>query len=80
MRGQITLRANSSDKLMKASNWAKREFEFDSLPDNRTIKKWIENSCLRGRIINGSVWVYSSEKWGVDATVSQAVMQLINEE
>ncbi len=27
-----------SGKLMKASAWAKREFEIGSIPDNRTIK------------------------------------------
>ncbi|GBO49500.1 hypothetical protein MFFDBJGM_02517 [Pectobacterium versatile] len=67
-------------KLMKASKWGKREFEVGSEPDTRTIKRWIENGLLRGRIVDGSAWVCSSEKWGVDSTVSQAVMQLISEE
>ncbi|MFJ5472732.1 hypothetical protein [Pectobacterium carotovorum] len=80
MNNKITLSATQKDKLMKASLWARREFDDDSIPDNRTIKRWIENGCLRGRIVDGSAWVCSSEKWGVDATVSQAVMQLIREE
>ncbi|MEC5320819.1 hypothetical protein VSX61_21935 [Brenneria populi subsp. brevivirga] len=66
-------------KLMKANLWGKREFEAGSIPDNRTIKRWVENGILRGRIVDGTVWVCSSEKWGVDSAVSQAVRQLIKE-
>ncbi|MBP1037390.1 hypothetical protein J8631_17650 [Serratia fonticola] len=66
-------------KLMKASAWGKREFEAGSIPDNRTIKRWIERGELQGRIVDGSVWVISTEKWGVSAVVSQRVHQLINE-
>ena len=66
-------------KLMKASLWGKREFSIDSIPDNRTIKRWVENGLLMGRIIDGSVFVYETEKWGVDSIVNQAVRQLIIE-
>jgi hypothetical protein len=64
-------------KLMKASLWSKREFTKDSIPDNRTIKRWVENGLLMGRIVDGSVFVYETEKWGVDSIVNQAVRQLI---
>lgn len=67
-------------KLMKASRWGKREFEPGSIPDNRTIKRWIENGHLLGRIVDGTILVYSSEKWGVDSLVSQKVRQLIQED
>jgi hypothetical protein len=50
-------------KLMKASLWSKREFTKDSIPDNRTIKRWVENGLLMGRIVDGSVFVYETEKW-----------------
>ncbi|ELE6493420.1 DUF4817 domain-containing protein [Enterobacter kobei] len=66
-------------KLMKASQWGRREFTDDSVPDNRTIKRWVENGLLMGRIVDGSVFVCETEKWGVDSIVSQAVRQLINE-
>ena len=66
-------------KLMKASQWGRREFEPGSEPDNRTIKRWIENGLLQGRIVDGAVWVCSSEKWGVDSVISQAVTKLIQE-
>lgn len=66
-------------KLMKASQWGRREFTDDSVPDNRTIKRWVENGLLMGRIVDGSVFVCETEKWGVDSMVSQAVRQLINE-
>ncbi|WP_353614818.1 hypothetical protein [Mangrovibacter phragmitis] len=67
-------------KLMKASAWGKREFVPGSIPDNRTIKRWIEDGLLRGRVVDGAAWVCSSENWGVDSMVSQAVRQLINED
>lgn len=35
-------------KLMKASQWGRREFTDDSVPDNRTIKRWVENGLLMG--------------------------------
>lgn len=67
-------------KLMKASAWGKREFEPGSIPQNRTIRRWIENGLLMGRIVDGSILVYSSEKWGVDSIVSAKVRQLIQED
>ena len=67
-------------KLMKASQWKKREFEAGSLPDNRTIKRWIENGKLQGRIVDGAILVSSSEKWGVDSMVSDMVRRLIQED
>lgn len=69
----------NEDKLMRASNWLKREFEEGSIPDKRTVKRWIEHGQLRGRVIDGMSWVYSSERWGVQSEVSHAVNQLIRE-
>lgn len=62
---------------MKASAWAKREFESGSIPDNRTIKKWVESGILRGRVVDSSVWVYSSERWGIESIISSCVDELI---
>ncbi|EPJ3763096.1 hypothetical protein ACRU1U_07410 [Providencia stuartii] len=67
----------SSGKLMKASAWAKREFEKGSIPDNRTIKRWVEIGEVRGRIVDCSVWVYASERWGVESDISSCVSDLI---
>ncbi|MEQ5325292.1 MULTISPECIES: hypothetical protein [Proteus] len=66
-----------SGKLMKASAWAKREFEIGSIPDNRTIKRWIEIGKLKGRIVDGSILVNSSERWGVESVISSCVNNLI---
>ncbi|NHB93550.1 hypothetical protein [Photorhabdus cinerea] len=68
-----------SGKLMKASSWGSREFEKGSVPDNRTIKHWIEIGRLKGKIIDGSVWVNSSERWGVESSISSCVSQLIRD-
>lgn len=63
---------------MKASAWAKREFEIGSIPDNRTIKKWVETGLLKGKIVDCSVvWVYSSERWGIESVISSCVDELI---
>ncbi|MEH4799782.1 hypothetical protein PO472_13175 [Atlantibacter hermannii] len=67
-------------KLMKASAWGKREFVTGSVPDNRTIKRWVENGLLRGRIVDGMVWVCSGEQWGVDSMISENVRRLIQED
>lgn len=48
-------------KLMKASQWGRREFSDGSIPDNRTIKRWVENGLLMGRIVDGSVFVCETE-------------------
>ena len=66
-------------KVMRASAWGKREFEVGSIPDNRTIRRWIENGRLRGRIVDGTILVYSSERWGVESVVSHLVHNLISE-
>ncbi len=66
-------------KLMKASHWGQREFEKGSVPDNRTIRRWVQNGILRGKIVDNSAWVYSSERWGVDSMVSHKVKQLLGE-
>ncbi|QXF34324.1 hypothetical protein CE143_15075 [Photorhabdus luminescens] len=68
-----------SGKLMKARSWGLREFEKGSVPDNRTIKHWIEIGKLKGKIIDGSVWVNSSERWGVESSISSCVSQLIRD-
>ncbi len=68
-----------SGKLMKAKSWGLREFEIGSVPDNRTIKHWIETGKLKGKIIDGSVWVNSSEKWGVESSISSCVSRLIRD-
>ncbi|EPJ0398991.1 hypothetical protein ACTBCG_001116 [Providencia rettgeri] len=64
-------------KLMKASAWAKREFEHGSIPDNRTIKKWVESGILKGRIVDSSVWIISTERWGIESVISSCVDELI---
>lgn len=66
-------------KLMKASQWGKREFVSGSVPDNRTIKRWVENGLLKGRVVDGMVWVCSSEQWGVDSVISERVRTLMQE-
>lgn len=66
-------------KLMKASLWGRREFSAESIPDNRTIRRWIENGLLAGRVVDGSVFVYDSEKWGVASVINSTVLQLMRE-
>ncbi len=66
-----------ADRLMKASAWATREFSAESKPDNRTIKSWIENGVIRGRVIDSKAYVFESVRYGVESNVSIAVDSLI---
>jgi hypothetical protein len=70
----------NNGKLMKASQWAKREFEQGSIPNPKTIKKWVQNGVINGRIIDQSVWIFSSEKMGVSSSISAHVKALIEDE
>lgn len=65
-------------KLMKASQWAKREFSDGSIPDRRTIRAWVMNGKVSGQIIDSNVYVYETETFGVRSEVSAAVMALIS--
>ncbi len=67
-------------KLMKASQWARREFEKGSIPTPKTIKKWVQNGVISGKIIDQSVWVFSNEKMGVSSSVSAHVRALIEDQ
>ena len=64
-------------RLMKASAWAKREFSAGSIPDSRTIKRWIENGRVKGRIIDSSLYVFENETFGVKSEISATVDALI---
>lgn len=68
-----------ADRLMKASAWSAREFSPESAPDNRTIKSWIENGVIRGRIIDNKAYVFESVQYGVEDTISSAVSSLIRQ-
>ncbi|MCS6237106.1 hypothetical protein G3495_18630 [Shewanella baltica] len=64
-------------KLMKASEWAGREFADGSAPQNRTIKTWILRGKVRGAIIDGKVYVYEDQHFGIPQAVSNTVMSLV---
>lgn len=64
-------------KLMKASEWSCREFTEGSTPQNRTVKQWILRGKVRGEIIDGKVYVYEDQRFGVTQQVSNAVSQLV---
>ncbi|RBP73448.1 hypothetical protein V8687_09650 [Shewanella baltica] len=66
-------------KLMKAMAWAKREFADGSVPDNKTVRRWVERNVIAGRVIDGNTYVFETEKAGVDSHVSQAVQALLRE-
>ncbi len=67
----------SAKKLMKASQWAKREFVQGSEPSTQTIKKWIETGTISGRIINGISYVFNNEQVGVDDRITHIVKDLM---
>ncbi|MCT8866957.1 hypothetical protein K5M78_06025 [Shewanella xiamenensis] len=66
-------------KLMKAMAWAKREFAEGSIPDNKTIRRWVERNVIAGRVIDGNTYVFDTERAGVDSNVSKTVQELLRE-
>lgn len=66
-----------TSKLMKAREWSTREFANSSAPLNRTIKSWILRGVIRGMIVDGKVYVYEDQHFGMAPAVSSAVSDLI---
>ncbi|MBQ4864580.1 hypothetical protein J8L98_23130 [Pseudoalteromonas sp. MMG013] len=66
-----------SGKLMRASQWAKREFTPGSIPTARTLRQWVENGVVEGRIIDGAAFIFDTEKAGLNSQVSSAVNSLL---
>lgn len=62
---------------MKASEWSKREFSASSMPQNRTIKSWILKGKVLGRVIDGRIYVYEDQRFGITSSVNSAVSSLI---
>ncbi|AZZ97983.1 hypothetical protein [Pseudoalteromonas sp. R3] len=67
----------TTGKLMRASQWARREFAQGSIPTARTLRNWVESGEVAGRIIGSAVFIFESEKAGLDTQVSQAVAKLL---
>ncbi|WP_404389947.1 hypothetical protein [Pseudoalteromonas phenolica] len=67
----------TNGKLMRASQWAKREFAPGSVPTARTLRGWVESGHVAGRIIGGAVFIFDTEKAGLDAEISSAVSSLL---
>ncbi|MCX8602429.1 MULTISPECIES: hypothetical protein [unclassified Gilliamella] len=66
------------NKLVKASIWAKSQFAENSIPDRKTIKKWIEKGKIKGLVDDdGALWVYENEIFGVDRNISNEVSKLM---
>lgn len=68
----------TTGKLMRASQWAKREFAPGSVPTARTLRGWITSGHVQGRIIDGAAFIFDTEKAGLDSEVSFAVRNLLN--
>ncbi|MGL4735176.1 MAG: hypothetical protein ACRCWB_08860 [Enterovibrio sp.] len=66
-------------KLMTAIAWAKREFAEGSLPCKKTLKRWVEQNVISGRIIDGDTYVFETEMVGVESTISKVVQELLRE-
>lgn len=43
--------------LVKASVWAKKTFDADSIPDRRTIRQWISKGVIKGVIIDNNAFI-----------------------
>ncbi|MCG9745969.1 MULTISPECIES: hypothetical protein [Shewanella] len=75
----MSLLNRNKAKLMKARLWAKREFENDSVPQNRTIKNWILRGDIKGKVIGRRTYVYEDQYYDMIQEVSDCVSSLIAE-
>ncbi|MBM7074493.1 hypothetical protein JQC92_21150 [Shewanella sp. 202IG2-18] len=64
-------------KLMKATKWVNREFAKDSQPSLVTVRKWIQNGVIAGRMINGGAYVFDDQSAGLDSHVNKIVKDLM---
>ncbi|RLV59464.1 hypothetical protein D5018_11805 [Parashewanella curva] len=64
-------------KLMRASAWAKREFDQGSMPTAKTIRSWIKSGIIEGRFIDGKAYVFANERAGMMSKVSDDVSALL---
>lgn len=64
-------------KLMKCKDWLDREFCKDSQPSVATIKRMVVDGKIRGRIVGSGTYIFESETFGVEHSVSKAVDNLI---
>ncbi|RLV58615.1 hypothetical protein D5018_16475 [Parashewanella curva] len=64
-------------KLMRASLWVQREFSKGSAPSHVTIRKWIQNGVIAGRMINGCAYVFDDQCAGIDSQVTKIVDDLM---
>ena len=66
-------------KLMRAMQWAKREFSNGSVPDRTTLKRWVERGVIEGRVIDNKVYVFDTERAGLIPDVSKFVDELLRQ-
>lgn len=64
-------------KLMRGTAWARREFAEGSIPSAKTLRRWVEDGTVRGRVVSGKVYIFDTEKFGVTHQVSAIVDQLM---
>ena len=63
-------------KKMKLSKWAAREFTACSVPNVKTLRKWVDIGKVRGTVIDGHYFVFEDFRFG---DVSSAVVELIRQ-
>ena len=64
-------------KLVKARKWAELHFAEGSLPQNRTIRKWIDQGKLIGTYDGNNTWVREDQSLFSSTKVDEAVDLLI---
>ena len=64
-------------KMMKASLWVRREFTEGSYPDMRSVKKWIQDGVIAGRVVGKHAWVEECQRFGTSHRVSSVADCLV---
>lgn len=61
-------------KLIRAETFAKRYFAAEDQPDKRTVRTWVENGTVPGRIVGVMTYV-DAEAW--EKSTGNAIADLI---
>lgn len=55
-------------KLIKAETWAKRHFVEGDRPDLRTVRAWVRDGYLAGRVVGPKLVYVDEEVWSQQKT------------
>ena len=68
-----------TDRLMKLSQWANREFADGSAPCTKTLKAWIDKGTIAGMKVGGQYYVRESFSLGEASNNTSEINSVVGE-